>query len=170
MTDSTTETTVESTADTAQATGATAPATPTPSAGKPPARVQVTWAGEGRFDASRPGGPAIRLDSSARTGPSPVDALVSALAACTAVDVVDILAKRRTPAESLTIDAEAQRFAGVPGRLTSVELVYRLRGAGIERVHAERAIELAVTKYCSVRDSLREDVPVTWRLELEGEG
>jgi putative redox protein len=149
------------------ATNGAAPSAPP--AGKPPARVQVTWAGEGRFDAGRPGGPTVRLDSSARTGPSPVDGLVSSLAACTAVDVVDILAKRRTPVEALTIDAEGARYAGVPARLTAVELVYRLRGAGIERVHAERAIELAVDKYCSVRSSLDPAVPVTWRLELDGE-
>jgi putative redox protein len=142
---------------------------PAPAAGKPPARVRVTWAGEGRFDAGRPDGPTVRLDSRAKTGPSPVDGLVASLAACTAVDVVDILAKRRTPVESLAIDAEGARFAGVPGRLTAVELVYRLRGAGIERVHAERAIELAVDKYCSVRSSLDPAIPVTWRLELEGE-
>jgi len=159
----------ESTTEMAQAnTNGAAPAAPAP--GKPPARVHVTWAGEGRFDAGRPGGPTQRIDSSAKTGPSPVDTLVSALASCTAVDVVDILAKRRTPVEALTVDATAPRFAGVPARLTAVELVYHIRGAGIERVHAERAIELAVTKYCSVRDSLRPDVPVTWRLELEGEG
>ena len=141
-----------------------------PNAGKPPSRVQVTWAGERRFDAARADGrgPAIRLDGNAETGPSPVDGLVASLAACTAVDVVDILAKRRTPAEALTIEAEGDRYEGTPGRLTAVRLVYRLRGAGIERAHAERAIELAVTKYCSVRDSLDPQIPVEWRLELEG--
>ena len=148
-----------------QAPTSQAPATSAP--GKPPARVTVEWAGERRFDARRAaGGPAIRLDGSGVTGPSPVDGLVSSLAACTAVDVVDILAKRRTPAESLTIDAEAERFAGTPGKLTRVHLTYRLRGAGIERVHAERAIELAVTKYCSVRDSLDPAIPIEWTLEL----
>jgi putative redox protein len=138
---------------------------------KAPSRVAVTWAGERRFDAARADGRGapIRLDGNADTGPSPVDTLVSALAACTAVDVVDILAKRRTPAEALTIEAEAERFAGTPGRLVAVRLTYRLRGAGIERVHAERAIELAVTKYCSVRDSLDPAIPVTWTLVLEGE-
>ena len=140
----------------------------TPAKPRPPARVQVRWTGEHRFEAGRPGGPSITLDGSARTGPSPVDALVSSLAACTAVDVVDILAKRRTPVESLEIEAEAARFAGTPGRLTGVQLVYRIRGAGIERAHAERAIELAVSKYCSVRDSLDPNLPIDWRLELEG--
>jgi putative redox protein len=42
-----------------------------------------------------------------------------------------------------------------------------LRGAGIERVHAERAIELAITKYCSVQESLDPATPVEWTLELD---
>jgi putative redox protein len=139
-------------------------------AGRPPARVHVAWAGEHRFDAGRPGGPALRLDGSGRTGQSMVDAVLSALAGCTAVDVVDILAKRRTPVEALAIDAVGERFEGTPGRLVRIHLTYRLRGAGVERAHAERAIELAVTKYCSVRDSLDPAIPVEWTLELEAPG
>lgn len=138
-----------------------------PAHGRPPARVGVAWAGGHLFDAGRPGGPTVRLDASAKSGPSPVDALLGALAACTAVDVVDILAKRRTPLEALAVDVEGERFAGTPGRLTHVELVYRMRGAGVERAHAERAVELAVTKYCSVRDSLDPALPVAWRVELD---
>lgn len=133
--------------------------------GRPPSRVAVTWAGAHAFDVGRPGGPTVRLDAGA--GPSPVDALLGALAACTAVDVVDILAKRRTPLASLAVDVEGERFQGTPGRLTRVALVYRMRGAGVERAHAERAVELAVTKYCSVRDSLDPAIPVEWRVELE---
>ena len=148
-----------------------APETTAPAAapGKPPAQVRVTWAGDRRFDAGRPDGPTVRLDGNASTGPTPVDALVSALAACVSVDVVDILAKRRTPVASLTVDAIAPRANATPARVVSAELRFRITGAGIERVHAERAIELAVTKYCSVRDSLDPGMPVTWTLELEGE-
>ena len=135
-----------------------------------PAAVVVKWAGEGKFDAGRAGGPTIRLDSSAATGPSPVDGLLAALGSCTAVDVVDILAKRRTPAESLSIDVRAERTDQVPKRVLRATLNYSITGAGIERVHAERAIDLAVTKYCSVKDSLREDIVVDWTLELNGAG
>ncbi len=134
-----------------------------------PAAVQVAWAGEGRFDAGRAGGPSIRLDSSASTGPSPVDALLSALGSCVSVDVVDILAKRRTPVASLMVDVQAERVDGTPKRLARATLNFAITGADIERVHAERAIDLAVTKYCSVRDSLRTDIPVDWTLTLNGE-
>ena len=143
-----------------------APETTAPAAGKPPAQVRVTWAGDRRFDAGRPDGPTARLDGDARTGPSPVDALVGALAACVSVDVVDILAKRRTPAASLTVDATAERANATPARVTRAELRFRIAGEGIERVHAERAIALAVTKYCSVRDSLAKDIPIEWSVKL----
>ena len=140
-----------------------------PVAGKPPAKVQVTWAGEHLFDGVREsGGPSFRMDSSGKQGPSPVDALLCALAGCTGVDIVDILAKRRTPVSALSVYVEGERFAGTPGRLTKIHLAYRIAGEGVERVHAERAIELAVTKYCSVRDSLDPNMPVTWSLELNG--
>jgi putative redox protein len=133
---------------------------------KPPARVHVAWAGERRFDAGRPDGPTLRLDGSGETGQSPVDAVLSALAACTAVDVVDILAKRRTPLESLNVAVEGHRVDRIPRRLERVRLAYTLAGAGVERTHAERAVELAITKYCSVRDSLDPAIPITWEIRL----
>ena len=48
-----------------------------------------------------------------------------------------------------------------------VLLEFEIRGAGIERAHAERAIDLAVTKYCSVRDTLDPARPIEWTLTLE---
>ena len=95
-----------------------------------------------------------------------MDTLLVALATCTSHDVVDILAKRRTPVESLEIDVVAERVDTLPRHLKHVMLNFRIGGAGIERVHAERAVELAVTKYCSVRDSLRPDIPVEWTIAL----
>ena len=134
-----------------------------------PQRVNVTWVGEHRFDAGRPGKPTVRLDGDGLTGPSPVDALLASLAACSAVDVVDILAKRRTPVESLEVQVVAERVDTIPRRLKHVALNFRIGGTGIERVHAERAVELSITKYCSVGDSLRPDVPVEWTIELASE-
>ncbi|MEY3726254.1 MAG: hypothetical protein RI971_831 [Chloroflexota bacterium] len=129
--------------------------------------VTVRWDGAHRFDGGRPGSAAtIRLDASGETGPSPVDALLGALASCTGVDIVDILEKRRTPVTSLDIAVTGQRADATPARLTAIALRYRIGGAGIERAHAERAIELAVTKYCSVRDSLDPAMRITWTLEL----
>ncbi len=117
--------------------------------GKPPSKTVVTWVTDQQFDGGRAsGGPTIHLDGRGATGPSPVDALVIALAGCTGVDIVDILAKRRTPVESLRMELTGERANATPARISAVDIQYYIKGAGIERVHAERAIELAVTKYC----------------------
>jgi putative redox protein len=135
---------------------------------KPPSRVHIDWLGEHRFDAGRPGGPTLRLDSTGKTGQSPPDALLSALAVCTGIDVVDVLAKRRTPVSRFTIDVEGDRVNTIPRRFSHIRLVYHIDGEGIEAVHAERAIDLSITKYCTVRSSLRPDIIVEWSMVLNG--
>ena len=128
--------------------------------------VTIGWAGENKFDAGRVGHVQVRFDSSGKTGPGPVDALLIALGTCTAMDVLEILAKRRTPVESLEMEVRGARADEVPAKLIGAELVYRIAGAGIERVHAERAVALAVEKYCSVRGSLDPEIPICWKVEL----
>ena len=80
--------------------------------------------------------------------------------------MVLILEKRRTPIAALEMEVIAERAPESPRRLTKVHLAYRITGPGIERSHAERAIEKGVTKYCTVRDTLDPDMPVTWSLDL----
>ncbi len=131
-------------------------------------RVVVAWDGEQRFDVSRLGSNhLIRVDGHGQTGPGPVDTLLGALASCAAIDAVEILAKRRTPVVGLTVEVAGERADSTPARLTRAVLAFRMRGPLIERVHAERAIELSITKYCSVRDSLDPQLPIEWTLELE---
>lgn len=144
-------------------TNATTAATDTSNAGTPKreSRVEVTWAGEHRFDAGRPGGPTARLDGDGATGQSPVDGLLSALAACSAADVVDIMAKRRTPVERLRIEVRGERREELPRRFTKVELRYIVDGVGIDAPHVERAIALSHQKYCSVGATLAPDLVIT---------
>lgn len=145
----------------------TAPA-PAKTAAKP-SLIHVEWVGDHRFEAGRPNGPTARLDGEGETGQSPPEALLSALATCVSYDVIDILAKQRTPIESLEIDVVGERVNTVPRRYKHITLNFRIGGKGIEKEQALRAIELSATKYCSVRDSLKEDLEVEWTVELTEE-
>ena len=135
-------------------------------AAKPPNRIIAVWKGEQEFDTGKPGGPLARIDGHGKTGQGPVDTLLSALATCSAIDVVGILKKQRTPVASLEIEVVGTRALATPAPLTHVVLLFRISGEGIERDQALRAIELSVTKYCSVRDSLDPNIPIDWELEL----
>jgi putative redox protein len=131
-----------------------------------PSRVLVNWVAERKFEAGREGRPSIMLDGDGNEAPSPPDGLLASLASCVSVDVVDILAKRRTPVEKYSVEVLGERADSIPRRFRHITLNIAITGAGIERGPAEHAIELAVNKYCSVRDSLAEDLPVVWNLSL----
>ena len=130
--------------------------------------VRATWAGEHRFDTSRPDGPVMRLDGGAHSGQTPPDALLSSLAACSGIDLVDILAKRRTPVERLSIEVEGERRDAAPRRFLRLRITYRVDGKGIEAVHAERAVGLAFEKYCSVAATLAPDTLVQTMVIVNG--
>jgi putative redox protein len=132
-------------------------------------RITAAWQGGQRFDTGREGGPTARLDGANETGQSPVDALLSALATCSGVDVVEILAKRRTPVERFRIDVTATRRAEAPRRVLRFDIDYRIDGSGIDREQAERAIKLAIEKYCTVASTLNSDVVIMTTLTLNGE-
>jgi putative redox protein len=131
--------------------------------------IEVDWHGASRFEAHRAGGPAIHIDGDSKSAPSPFDTLLAAIATCAATDVVSILAKQRTPVEALSVSVEALRIDATPRRLASAVLHFSIAAPGTTRAKAERAVELSVTKYCSVRSSLLAGIPVTWTVELKGE-
>jgi putative redox protein len=133
-----------------------------------PSRIHVEWVGGHRFEAGRPNGPTARIDGEGETGQSPPETLLSALATCVSYDVIDILAKQRTPIESLAIDIVGERVDMIPRRYKYITLNFRIAGKGIEKDQALKAIELSATKYCSVRDSLRSDMEIAWTVEIGG--
>lgn len=131
-----------------------------------PHALEVVWEGERRYRGGREGGATLLLDGDGKVSPGPVDTLLVSLAACSAIDVVEILEKRRTPATDLSVRVEFSRAPSPPRRLTDVRLRFRVRTAS-ERQHVERAVELSLEKYCSVSNSLAPDIRTSWEVEIE---
>ena len=138
-----------------------------------PKRIQHTvakWLGEQRFETHRAsGGPSAVLDGAAKAGQSPVDALLSALAACSGIDVVEILQKRRAQVTGVEVEIRAERREEPPRRVTRLDVEYRVDGEGIDVANAERAVALAFGKYCSVSASLSGDIVSYTTLVLNGD-
>lgn len=129
---------------------------------------RAVWRGEHRFDAG-PEGRTAPVDADSKTAPGPVEILLNAIATCSGVDVLDILAKRRTPAERFVVNVAATRRTEAPRRIQRLDIEYHIDGAGIEAQHAERAIELSFEKYCSVAASLASDIVTETTLILNDE-
>ncbi|HWV56165.1 MAG TPA: OsmC family protein [Longimicrobiales bacterium] len=153
----------EAAASVTTSAGQTGPDASAP-AGVPSAyAIEVAWQGGREFRGGPEGGPTLIIDGSRTVAPSPVDTVVVALAACSAIDVLSVLEKRRTPATDLSVRASFSRAATPPRRLTEVHLEWRV-GTTSERQHIERAISLSMEKYCSVSASLAPDTRLTWAL------
>jgi putative redox protein len=129
-------------------------------------RVGLNWVGDLRFDVGPAGRAPVTLDGDSKKGHSPPEALLDALVACVSVDVVLILQKMRMPPASVACDVTAERRPDSPRRIMKVHLHYKIAGEGIVEDRAMRAIELSVTKHCTVRETLDAEIPVTWSLEL----
>ena len=99
-------------------------------------------------------------------GMKPSELLLVALSGCTAVDVVDILAKKRQTLTGLEISASAEQESEPPWTFTKIHLTYKLRGKGLTEKAVEQAITLSEEKYCSVAATVRGKAEITYSFEL----
>ncbi len=99
-------------------------------------------------------------------GMKPSEMLLVALASCTSVDVVEIMAKRRTPLSMLEVGVSAEQDSDPPWTFRKIHLHYRLAGAGITEESAKMAIKLSEEKYCSVAATIRGVAEISWDFEL----
>ena len=123
---------------------------------KPPLTATLTWQGDLRFHAATPRA-SIILDSDSTAGPSPPEAVAIALAGCMAIDVADIVIKGRHKLTAFETKLVGHRRDDPPRHFVSFTLHFAL--AGDIPAHAvERAIQLSRDKYCSVWNSMRQDI------------
>ncbi|HKW64445.1 MAG TPA: OsmC family protein [Candidatus Acidoferrum sp.] len=129
--------------------------------------ASVKWIGEEKFVAISPSGHAIALDADGNSNkaPTPMELVLMALGACTAVDVVTILEKKRQKLESLEIICSGERAKEPPTVWVKLEILYRLRGK-LDDAAVKHAIQLSEDKYCSVAAMLKKTATVTWRYEI----
>ncbi|HUL71581.1 MAG TPA: OsmC family protein [Vicinamibacterales bacterium] len=122
-------------------------------------RLSLDWQSDLNFKSS-PGFPGIELQSSNPAIASPPQALAYATMACMGMDVVHVLQKGRHDLRAMRITFEGERAADHPRRFLSMALRFHITGSVPSHV-VERAIELSRTKYCSVWNTIREDVRLT---------
>jgi putative redox protein len=124
---------------------------------KPATLIDLTWTGDLIFDASTPDGRHVITDGRSRDALSPVELLAVATSACMAMDVVHILSKSRQPPTGLRVRFTGKRADTEPHRFVRIQLTFEIDGEVSQSV-VDRAIQLSRDKYCSVWNSLREDI------------
>jgi putative redox protein len=93
--------------------------------------------------------------------PRPKELLLFALGGCTSSDVIPILRKKRVPVKGYEVNITGNAREEHPQVFTDIHIEYVFYGDGIKCADVERAIELSMTKYCSVTAMLRDSVKIT---------
>jgi len=136
--------------------------------------VVVNWKGGMAFEANPPSGSKFVMDALPEfggegSGPSPVEALLSSVAACSAMDVIGILQKQRQKVHSYRIEVEWTRGpqGEWPRPITSMLVRHVVSGENIDEAGLAKAVELSDTKYCSVMASFRQSPEIRSVYEIE---
>lgn len=100
-------------------------------------------------------------------GPRPKALLLSALGACTGIDVVSILEKMRVQVEGLQVQVSAEMRDEHPRIYTGIHVRYVFRGRDLPMDKLARAVQLSEETYCGVSAMLRPAVPITSEIVVE---
>jgi len=126
-----------------------------------------------QFVATPSSGHVITFDERASNqGGSPVETVLVALAACSAMDVISIAGKKRQKVEHYEIEASGSQRDEYPQVFTDIDVVHVVRGTGLSEAAIRRSIELSATKYCPVSAMISAGATVVnhrYRISSSGE-
>jgi len=100
------------------------------------------------------------------TGMKPSELILSALAGCASVDVVDILAKKRTPLSHLEVQVSAEQDADPPWTFRKIHMKFIVKGDGLTDKNVRQAIDLSEENYCSVAATLKGKAEIITSFEI----
>ncbi len=123
-------------------------------------KVDLKYRGDEEFTAVNESGNEINIDmlpADEKKDMSPTQLLLSGLVACAAVDIVSMVKKRRKTFVDLKGSAEGERRDEHPRGFTKIHLHYEIVSPDLTEEEAERIVDLATTKYCSVAASISAD-------------
>jgi putative redox protein len=140
---------------------------------KPETDISVDWVDGYTFIGTDASGQSIVFDAPEKgvpRGMSPMKALLATLGACSGMDVVAILKKRKQRLTSLRIYVGGKRPEyGYPKNFTDITVRYVLKGVGLHEGYVKEAVKDSMEKYCSVAATVNGRAKIDYSYEiLEG--
>ncbi|MCC5907496.1 MAG: OsmC family protein [Balneolaceae bacterium] len=97
----------------------------------------------------------------------PMQMLLAAAGGCSAIDVVGILKKQKQNPDDLKIEVTGDRVkVGTYSEFKSIHMHFILKGSHLDEKKVSRAIDLSLTKYCSVSKTLEKTAKITSSIEI----
>lgn len=96
----------------------------------------------------------------------PMQLLATGAGGCSTIDIISILKKQRQEIKDLKVEIKAEREADkIPSLFSTIHLHYILTG-DLEKQKVEKALELSLSKYCSVVKILEKTATITYTYEI----
>tara|TARA_B100000768_G_scaffold136099_1_gene127011 strand:- start:1421 stop:1843 length:423 start_codon:yes stop_codon:yes gene_type:complete len=136
-----------------------------------PHKTTTKWKGGMLFESDNPSGKSVLMDTvvngqTERFGLSPKAMMLSSLAGCSGVDIVEILEKMKVTDYKLSIDVEAQLTDEHPKYYNKVHVDYHFYGQKLSQNKINKAIALSVDKYCGVMEMFRKFSIVSTKIHI----
>ena len=124
-------------------------------------KTTTHWKGDMLFESDNPSGNSVLMDTavngqSERLGLSPKAMMLSSLAGCSGVDIVDILYKMKVVDFKLCIEVTAELTDEHPKYYDKVHVDYQFYGTELNAKKINKAVTLSVDKYCGVMEMFRK--------------
>ncbi|MBC7872562.1 MAG: OsmC family protein [Ferruginibacter sp.] len=126
----------------------------------------TTWKTKHEFE-SKQNHTTIRLDGDKENGFSPKALLLSGLAGCSGIDVVDILVKMKVSFSDFVIEVETEQTEEHPKVFKEILVTYTIKTEAANEEKIIKAINLSLDKYCGVSAMLRKNSPVNFKLVIK---
>ncbi len=128
-------------------------------------KTRTVWKKEHQFTSYHEHN-AIQIDGDRQHGNGPKSLLLSGLAGCSGIDVVDILNKMRVSFTELEIDAETTQTEVNPKIFNDIQLIYKIKTAKKNEDKVKKAIDLSLEKYCGVSAMLKKNSDIHYTIQL----
>ena len=130
-------------------------------------KTSTKWKHDGVFESRQEGSDkSITIDTDKKQGPGPKSLLLSGLAGCSGIDVVEILKKQRIEFSDLSIDVESETTSDHPKVFRDISVIFSIRTDPANENKVKKAIELSLDKYCGVSAMLKKNSGIHYKLQL----
>lgn len=111
----------------------------------------------------------VKIEIDGNGGFNPKALLLSGLAGCSGIDVVEILEKMRVPFRDLKIEVEADQTNEPPKVFKEVHINYIITTAEENRDKVKKAVDLSLDKYCGVSAMLKKNSNINYTITIKSE-
>jgi len=130
-------------------------------------KTSTKWKHDGVFESQQEGSDkSYIIDTDKKEGPGPKSLLLSGLAGCSGIDIVEILKKQRVDFADFSIDVETEQTHGNPKVFKDIFVIYSIRTDPSNEHKVKKAIDLSLEKYCGVSAMLKKNSAIHYKLQL----